>query len=233
MTHSHEIRVRIVYMAAARELAGVREEDALVQSAAPQLEVASFKRWLATHRPALAPFLARMRVARNAEFALDTTAIDDGDELTLLPPVAGGSVLAEVRSTALSIDEVVHAVRQPSAGGIAIFLGVVRDHHEGKPVQRLDYEAYVELANKEMARILDELMRTAPNTRLAAVHRVGELGIGDIAVIVAASAAHRGEAFDLCRKAIDLIKETVPVWKKEWAPDGSALWVNLERDERA
>lgn len=232
MTHSHEIRVRIVYMAAARELAGTRDEDALVQSAAPQLDVAGFKRWLAAHHPALAPFLSRMRVARNAEFAFDTTTIVDGDELTLLPPVAGGAALAEVRTTPLSIDEVVHAVRRPSAGGIAIFLGVVRDHHEGKPVQRLDYEAYVELANKEMARILDELMRTAPNSQLAALHRVGELGIGDIAVIVAASAAHRGEAFDLCRQAIDRIKDTVPIWKKEWAPDGSALWVNLERDER-
>ena len=100
-------------------------------------------------------------------------------------------------------------------------------------MQRLDYEAYVELANKEMARILDELTRTTPNTRLAALHRVGELAIGDFAVIVAASAPHRAEAFALCRAAIDRIKESVPIWKKEWSPDGSALWVNLERDERS
>jgi molybdopterin synthase catalytic subunit len=136
--------------------------------------------------------------------------------------------LAEVRATPLSIDEVVAAVRHPSAGGIAIFLGVVRDHHAGKPVARLDYEAYAELAQKEMARILDELERTSPNTRVAAVHRVGELAIGDTAVVIAASAAHREEAFALCRAAIDRIKESVPIWKKEWAPDGSALWVNLE-----
>ena len=242
MPFSREIRVRIVYLAAARELAQTSEEVALVRvdsapdaahASPPALDVAAFKRWLALHQPRLAPFLARMRVARNGEFATDACTIDEDDELAVLPPVAGGATLAEVRSTPLSIDEVVEAVRHASAGGIALFLGVVRDHHEGKPVERLDYEAYVELANKEMARILDELIRTTPNTRLAALHRVGELAVGDVAVIVAASAPHRGEAFALCRAAIDRIKETVPIWKKEWSPDGSALWVNLESDERS
>jgi molybdopterin synthase catalytic subunit len=173
-----------------------------------------------------------MRVALNGDFALDTTVIGEGDEIVLLPPVAGGATLAEVRSEPLSLDEVLAAVRAPSAGGIAIFLGVVRDHHAGKAVARLDYEAYRALANKEMARILDELMRTHPNTRVAALHRVGELGVGDTAVVVAASAAHRDEAFALCRSAIDRIKQTVPVWKKEWSPDGSALWVNLEEQDQ-
>ncbi|HEX6244900.1 MAG TPA: molybdenum cofactor biosynthesis protein MoaE, partial [Polyangiales bacterium] len=211
MPSSREIRVRIVYLAAARELARTSEEIASVVSDTESVvNVGTFKRWLANHKPALAPFLSRMRVARNGDFAVDADAVSDGDELTLLPPVAGGAALAEVRSTPLSIDEVVNAVRHPSAGGIAIFLGVVRDHHEDKSVQRLDYEAYESLANKEMSRILDELMRTTPNTRLAAVHRVGELTVGDLAVIVAASAPHRAEAFELCRAAIDRIKQTVP-----------------------
>jgi MoaE-MoaD fusion protein len=234
MPSSREIPVRIVYLAAARDLAETSDERAcvVISDTEPALDVATFKRWLATHKPRLAPYLARMRIARNGDFAVDADAVREGDELTLLPPVAGGAPLAEVRTATLSIDEVVHAVRHASAGGIAIFLGVVRDHHQDKPVQRLDYEAYVSLANKEMARILDELMRTTPNTRLAALHRVGELTVGDIAVIVAASAPHRPEAFELCREAIDRIKQTVPIWKKEWSPDGSALWVNLERDER-
>lgn len=232
MSESSEIRVRIVYHAAARELAGTRDESAIVRTAAQPCDVHAFKAWLALHRPRLAPYLARMRVAQNGELARESDVINDDDELALLPPVAGGAPLAEVRATPLSIDEVVAAVRHPSAGGIAIFLGVVRDHHEGKAVTRLDYEAYTELANKEMARIVDELARTQPNTRVAALHRVGELAIGDVAVVVAASAAHRAEAFALCRAAIDRIKESVPVWKKEWAADGSALWVNLESDER-
>jgi molybdopterin converting factor subunit 1 len=232
-----ELAVRIVYFAAARDLARVGTENVVLTT---NMNVAELKLWLARHQPALAPYLARMRIAINGEFAADSDRVHAGDELTVLPPVAGGApvddatheLLAEVRSAPLSIDEVVRAVQQPSAGAISIFLGVVRDHHQGKPVQRLDYEAYVELANKEMGRILAELTRTHPNTRLAALHRVGELAIGDTAVVVAASAAHRDEAFTLCRAAIDRIKDTVPIWKKEWSPDGSALWVNLASDER-
>jgi len=224
------MNVRVVYFAAARELASCSSE-ALTHHA-DALSLREFVSWLGERKPRLAPFLARMRFAINGEFAHDDARVHDDDEVTVLPPVAGGSVLAEVRDTPLSIDEVVAAVRDRSAGGIALFLGVVRDHHAGKPVERLDYEAYRELAEKEMRRILAALMAEHEGTRIAAVHRVGELAVGDIAVVVAASSAHRAAAFDACREAIDRIKETVPIWKKEWAPDGSALWVNLERDER-
>jgi molybdopterin synthase catalytic subunit len=221
--------VRIVYFAAARELVGRAHEELAFAEA---LDVERFKAWLGERQPRLVPYLSRMRLAVNGEFAEATTLIRAGDEVTVLPPVAGGSLLAEVRDAPLSVDELIAAVRNSRAGGIAIFLGVVRDHHEGSPVARLDYEAFVPLANKEMARILTELLAEHPGAQLAAVHRVGELTIGDIAVIVAASAAHRAEAFELCRQAIDRIKQTVPVWKKEWAPDGTSLWVNLENDAR-
>lgn len=223
------MRVRVQYFAAARELVGTREEQLDFERA---LDVRGFRRWLAAHKPRLGPYLLRMRVAVNGDFAGDDTLIPDGAEVVILPPVAGGSTLAEVRSGPLSLDEVMAAVRAPSAGAIALFLGVVRDHHDGKPVARLDYEAHVPLANKELARILDELTAAHPGARLAALHRAGELAIGDVAVVVAASAAHREQAFALCRAAIDRIKQTVPIWKKEWSPDGSALWVNLETDER-
>ena len=137
-----------------------------------------------------------------------------------------------MREQPLSIDEVIAAVRHPSAGAIATFMGVVRDHHEGKSVARLDYEAYRELADKELKRIVETLTAEHPETRVAIVHRVGPLAIGDIAVVVAVSAPHRGSAFDVCRQTIDRAKASVPIWKKEWSPDGSALWVNLESDER-
>ncbi len=217
--------VRILYFAAARELAGCDDEQVSLPS---ELDEAAFRTWLSERRPRLASYLPRMRLALNGDLRPETIVVRDGDEVCVLPPVAGGSVLAEVREHSLSIDEVVNAVRDKSAGGIAIFLGVVRDHAEGKAVSRLDYEAHVALANREMARILEQLMTEHKGVRLAALHRVGELAVGDIAVVVAASAAHRGQAFDACRQAIDRIKDTVPVWKKEWAPDGSALWVNLE-----
>ena len=224
--------VRLVYFAGARDLAETDSETLDYDAAG--LDEEGFKRWLGERKPRLAAYLPRMRLAVNGEFAQAETRIVTGDEVSVLPPVAGGSEapLAEVRSEPLSIDEVYARVRHPTAGGICIFLGVVRDHHEGKPVARLDYEAYAELANKDMARILREVMEETPGVRVAAVHRVGELAIGDAAVIVAASSAHRAEAFAACRKVIDLIKDTTPIWKKEWDPDGQALWVNLEADER-
>ncbi|MCB9633361.1 MAG: molybdenum cofactor biosynthesis protein MoaE [Sandaracinus sp.] len=148
--------------------------------------------------------------------------------MDVLPPVAGGSELvADVRDAPLSIDEVFRAVQHPSAGGICLFVGVVRDHAEGKPVARLDYEAHPSLAVPELRRVLEGVMADLPGTRVAAVHRVGELAVGDLAVVVAASAPHRAEAFAACRFAIDRLKETVPVWKKEYEPSGEAVWVNL------
>ena len=224
------MHVRVIYFAAARELAGCASEE--LTPARDALTLREFVSWLGEQKPRLAPYLSRMRCALNGDFADMDARVKDGDEVVMMPPVAGGSALAEVRDTPLSVDEVIAAVRHPSAGGIAVFMGVVRDHHQGKPVARLDYEAYRELADKEMRRIVDALTREHPDTRIAVVHRVGELAIGDTAVVVAVSAAHRSEAFDVCRLVIDRVKETVPVWKKEWAPDGSALWVNLEADER-
>jgi len=228
------MKLHLVYFAAARELAACADEE--LANTFDELSLSEFVSWLGEQKPRLAPYLVRMRFAINGEFAPHDARVRDGDEVTVLPPVAGGSArvaqLAEVRDTALSIDEVIAAVRDPSAGAIALFMGVVRDHHQGKAVLRLDYEAYRELAEKEMRRILDQLADEQPGTRLAALHRVGELAIGDIAVVVAASSAHREAAFASCRTAIDRIKASAPIWKKEWAPDGSALWINLESDER-
>ncbi len=131
----------------------------------------------------------------------------------------------EVRDRALSVDEVVAAVAHPGAGGVDVFLGVVRDTNEGRAVARLEYEAYGSMAVKEMERIAAELSGRFPGARLAAHHRVGSLAVGDLAVVCAASAPHRGEAFAACRALIDEIKARVPVWKREWGPDGP-YWIN-------
>ena len=235
------MNVHVIYFAAARELAACATEQ--LTHSSDVLTLAQFVSLLGEQKPRLAPYLARMRFAINGELADNDARIAHDDEVVVMPPVAGGServpdraadgdVLAQVRETALSLDEVVAAVRHDSAGAIALFMGVVRDHHDGKPVQRLDYEAYRELAEKELRRIVTQLMRAHPGARVAALHRVGELAIGEVAVIVAASSAHRDSAFTLCRAAIDEIKQSAPIWKKEWSPDGSALWVNLESDER-
>jgi molybdenum cofactor synthesis domain-containing protein len=136
------------------------------------------------------------------------------------------SVFAIVES-ALDPSVVIAAVSHPSAGGIDVFLGAVRDHNDGLAVTRLEYEAYGRMAVAEMERIADEIRARWPDVRLAAVHRVGALVPGDLAVVCAASAVHRGEAFTACRELIDQIKARVPIWKREHGPDGP-YWVGWQ-----
>jgi molybdopterin synthase catalytic subunit len=132
--------------------------------------------------------------------------------------------------TPIAVEQVTSAVARPSAGGISVFVGVVRDEAEGRPVTLLEYEAYAPMAVAEMLRIVDELEREFGGVQLAVTHRVGSLRVGDVAVVCAASAPHRPEAFAACRKLIDEIKARVPIWKREHGPDG-AYWVGW-RDAR-
>ena len=117
-----------------------------------------------------------------------------------------------------------HEVRRDSDGGLALFAGVVRNHDEGRSVDHLEYVAYDAMAEKEMGRIAAELERRFPEVRVSIRHSLGDLRIGDVAVVVAAAAPHRGEAFDACRAGIEAIKARVPIWKKQFGPDG-AIWV--------
>jgi molybdopterin synthase catalytic subunit len=127
----------------------------------------------------------------------------------------------------LSIDAAVARVARSGAGGIAIFLGVVRDTNDGRPVTTLEYEAYGPMAVAEMERICAEIESEIDGVRLAALHRVGALAVGDVAVVCAASAPHRSEAFRACHWLIDRLKERVPIWKREHGPEGP-YWVGWE-----
>jgi molybdopterin synthase catalytic subunit len=133
-------------------------------------------------------------------------------------------VLADIRETPLSVDEVLDAVRHPRAGGIATFVGVVRDLDHGQGVEALDYSAHPS-APQVLLEIAERLATGADVIRIAAVHRVGHLEIGDLAVVVAVSAVHRGTAFDVCRELVDTLKATVPIWKHQVFDDGSDEWV--------
>jgi molybdopterin synthase catalytic subunit len=134
--------------------------------------------------------------------------------------------LLAIRETALSVDEVLAAVSDPRAGGTALFVGTVRDNDEGKDVTGLGYSAHpsVETALREVAA---RVATAHPVTALAAVHRVGELVVGDLAVVVAVSCPHRGDAFSACRMLIDDLKSQVPIWKHQQFSDGSDEWVGL------
>jgi molybdopterin synthase catalytic subunit len=135
--------------------------------------------------------------------------------------------LVELRDTALDSLEVERAVAHPSAGAVVSFIGRVRDHNAKMPVTRLEYEAYPSMAAREMLQIVEELEQRRPGTRLAVLHRIGTLEVGDAAIICAASAAHRSEAFAACRRLIDAVKARVPIWKREHGPDGP-YWVGWE-----
>jgi molybdopterin synthase catalytic subunit len=222
------MKVSVHYYAAAKDLTGC--ESSTFEFAPESIPQAEIRSAIVDRFPSLAAFLERMRLAVNGDFVDAVQPLQDGDRIDILPPVAGGSpiVLCRITDQEISLDEVRKAVEHPGAGGVCIFHGVVRDHADGKQVSRLDYEAHESLAEKEMKRVLEGVAAEQAGVRIAAVHRIGELGIGDVAVCVAASAAHRDDAFAACRKAIDRIKETVPLWKKEWGPGGDAHWVNLD-----
>jgi molybdopterin synthase catalytic subunit len=132
--------------------------------------------------------------------------------------------LIALRDTELSVDEVRAAVADARAGGIALFLGAVRDHDDDKTVTSLSYSAHPSAVD-EMQRVAEDITKKYEVIAVAATHRVGDLAIGDLAVVVAASAVHRGVAFDACRAFIDELKASVPIWKHQRFADGSSEWV--------
>jgi molybdopterin synthase catalytic subunit len=137
------------------------------------------------------------------------------------------STFVGLRGIAISVDEVLARVQHAGAGGVSVFLGVVRDTNDGKHVVKLEYEAYESMAVAEMERIAAEIVAEVPDSRVAVLHRIGTLVVGDAAVVCAASAPHRAEAFTACRLLIDRIKSRVPIWKREYGPEG-AHWVGWQ-----
>jgi molybdopterin synthase catalytic subunit len=134
--------------------------------------------------------------------------------------------LIGIRETPLSVDEVLDAVRDHGTGGTAVFIGTVRDEDHERAVTRLSYSAHPR-AVEELRQIMEKVAADYPVRALAAVHRVGDLELGDLAVVVAAACPHRGEAFEACRRLIDDLKAQVPIWKHQTFADGDAEWVGM------
>jgi molybdopterin synthase catalytic subunit len=132
--------------------------------------------------------------------------------------------LIAVRESPLSVDEVLAAVTDPKAGGVALFAGAVRDHDHHQQVSGLSYSAHP-TAEAELRRVAEQIAEKFPVTAIAAVHRTGNLDIGELAVVAAVSCPHRAEAFDACRELIDTLKASVPIWKHQKFADGSDEWV--------
>jgi molybdopterin converting factor subunit 1 len=169
----------------------------------------------------------RLRIAVNRVYVDNPYLLHENDELALIPPVSGGAGLVpmyQISDDAIDTAALLSAVADPSAGGTVLFVGTTRDHNDGRVVLRLEYEAYREMAITEMTQIGHEIETRWPVTRVAMVHRLGVVPIGEASVAVAVSAAHRDAAFAACRFGIDRLKATVPIWKKEHY-QGGEVWI--------
>jgi molybdopterin synthase catalytic subunit/molybdopterin converting factor small subunit len=185
---------------------------------------------LVRRHPAAAVDAGSIRVARNLGYCGWDTVVHDGDTVAFIPPVAGGTddaspVRAWITEAPIDIASVIASSGTSRDGAVATFIGRVRDHNDGVAVLRMDYEAYAEMAEAEMRRIGDEMVARGGISAITMVHRVGALLVGDASVVVVVAAPHRESAFPACQEALELIKTTVPVWKREHRSDG-AVWVD-------
>ncbi len=217
------MQVRILYFAVLREKAGRDQRTLEIESGAT---VATTLAALGRAEPEIAAWLPRIQVAVNQQMVPPEHPLHEGDEVALIPPVAGGAAGRRIAVTAdaLGVSEVIAAVESEGRGGIAVFLGCVRDHGQLQNVQRLEYEAYEPMAVAVLTAIADEIEREWPGAGVAIHHRTGTLSTGETAVVVAAGAPHRDAAFAACRAAIERLKQRAPIWKKEISADGSE-WV--------
>jgi len=218
------MQVTVKWFGPLREATGTKELGVRLPEGARLGDLAAL---LAREHEAFAALAPRLRAAVNQDVAEADRPLADGDEVAFLPPVAGGQD-GEPRCTLserpLDVGAVVARVSGPGAGGIVTFVGTVRDESRGHRIRHLEYEAYAGMAEREMEKIADEAAAQWPGARVAMAHRTGRLAIGEIAVVIAAAAPHRAEAFAAARFAIDTLKQRVPIWKKEVAVDGES-WV--------
>ena len=217
--------VRIRLFAQLRELMGC--EVLLERFEADAVTAAGLRRRLEASRPRLRPHLETLALAINEEYCADPGAeIRAGDEVALIQPVSGGATPPFLVTGAPLDREALGAlVRTPASGAVVLFEGVVRNRHEGRAVARLEYEAYAPMAARQLEAAAREVLAEFADRevhRIAAHHRTGMLEVGETSLLVAVAAAHRGDAFAAALRAVDRIKETVPVWKREHGPDGAA-----------
>lgn len=174
-----------------------------------------------------------MAVSVNAEYASAGDPLREGDEVGLLPPVSGGApeteseVITALTREPIDADRLVAAAKRGEDGAVAVFDGIVRNNSRGRQTLHLDYEAYEEMALKQMDGLGHEAQEKFGVRQVTLVHRLGRLAIGETSVLIVVASAHRAQAFDACRWLIDTLKKTVPIWKRETFVDG-AVWADGE-----
>lgn len=234
------MHVRVLFFGMLKDLVGHPAEEIEIPEGADLGSV--FERYATSH-PRLRELAPSIVAARNQEFATLATRLASGDEVAFLPPVSGGSdddpmeLVAEGHYFALThhlieTREVIARILSGADGAVVTFEGVVRNNTKGRPTLYLDYECYEAMALKMLAQIGREIAGAFPVTRIAMVHRLGRMLVGETSVAVIVTAPHRKPAFDAALEGINRIKKLVPIWKKEHFVDGE-VWVEGEWDRHA
>jgi molybdopterin converting factor subunit 1 len=224
------MRVRVLFFGRLKEIAGVAEEDVEISEGARVEDL--FERY-ARRFPKLAEFRPSIAASVNQEYAAWRAPLAVGDEVAFLPPVSGGAPVALVEDNfqlvrdAIRTREIVESLKTPEDGAVAVFDGFVRNSFRGQRTLYLEYEAYESMALAKMREIGAQIHAQFQVHRLAIVHRLGRLEIGETSVLIAVSSAHRAASLDACRYAIDTLKRSVPIWKKEYFA-GGAVWAEGE-----
>src|ERR1700680_3987980 len=230
------MHVRLLAFASASDALGTSELELELPEPA---RVADLRAWLDARYPALAPLWPRLAVAVNGSIARSDDPLSEGAEVALLPPVSGGSGGAAAGTAArprvelvdapIDPQDVIARVASPACGAVLLFLGTVRDHSRRRDeaaaaVLKLTYTAYRPMACQALERIAADLERATEGLRIAIVHRLGEIPVGEPSVAIATAARHRAAAYDASRQALERLKSEVPIWKLEHYSDGNAAW---------
>lgn len=217
------MKVNISLFAGLHDLVGKRE---VMMELADGSTVDQLRDELGKLFPVVIPYLATLVCAVDDEFVATDHLLADGDEVALIPPVSGGGAdLFLVTSEELEPQRLTDAVRADESGAVTLFYGVARNNNEGRAVRALEYEAHDTLAEKKLREVGDEVLKRFDITGIGVHHRTGHIEVGETSLLVAVSSAHRREAFEACQFAVDRIKETVPIWKKEIWVEGGSDWV--------
>jgi len=219
------VKITIQLFAGLKDIVG---SDIIENFDQESISVAELRQHLEQNYEKLRPYLSGVAIAINEDYVLDDNIeLHDGDSVALIPPIAGGADPSFlITKQILRPSTIKKLVTTPSSGAIVIFEGVVRNLHEGRKVLRLEYEAYDTMALKQLELVGGEILSQFVNRevhKIAIHHRIGMLEIGDISLLVAISATHRADAFEAANLAVDRVKETVPIWKKEYGLNGT-MW---------
>jgi molybdopterin synthase catalytic subunit len=226
------MQVRVLFFGILKDIAGKASDEVSLPEGATVRDLLSHY----AQDAKLKAVLGSIAVALNQEYAARTASLRDRDEVGLLPPVSGGADSAQpatqsrvqLGSERIDTAGLAERMRRAQDGAVVVFEGIVRDNSRGRRTLYLDYEAYAEMARKQLEELAAQALEKFKVREVAVVHRLGRLQIGETSVAIVVSSAHRAAAFDACRWMIDTLKKTVPIWKKEHFEDG-AVWADGEQ----